>query len=134
MKITIDRHTAIKDIQHQFQKTFPFLKIEFAARPHGFMGTVQGNHWYDPNALVSNIPGFSGEGYIDLQSWSRTGDVEDAFKTKLGLYPQIFRRLGYKWVETAGTDLLSLDEQNSIGRESLVKRSGNLWLEKEYIL
>jgi hypothetical protein len=83
---------------------------------------------------VSNIPGFSGEGYIDLQSWSRTGDVEDAFKTKLGLYPQIFRRLGYKWVETAGTDLLSLDEQNSIGRESLVKRSGNLWLEKEYIL
>jgi hypothetical protein len=46
--------------------------------------------------------------------------VADWMKEQFGLFTQIYRRNGYSWVETAGTDELSLDELNEIGKKSVL--------------
>jgi hypothetical protein len=64
----------------------------------------------------------------------KAGQVEEQMKEQFGLFTQIYRRNGYSWVETAGTDELSLDELNEIGKKSVLNYRNNLWIEREILL
>lgn len=135
MILEINNTVTIKEVQRRFRAAFPFLKIEFSDRPHDWGEPVMDGHWYGIDfQLISLTKRAPLADFIIIQPWDKVGDVEEQFKTKFGLYPQILRREEYQWIQTAGTDELMLDELNEIGRRSIESRSGNLWIERETLL
>jgi hypothetical protein len=135
MILEINNTVTIKEVQKRFHAAFPFLKIEFSDQPHDWGEPVLDGHWHSVDFQLSTIARRAPMAdFIIIQPWDKVGDVEEQIKTKFGLYPQIFRREEYHWIQTAGTDELTLDEQNDIGRRSLESRTGNLWIERETLL
>ena len=118
MIIEIDDSKTIEDIQDSFNTAFPFLKIEFYEHPH---------HWYEPSSLqteikktkkIADIRKQHNHGILKIYSWFKTGDVEQLFRKEFDLYIQVFYRQKNKWVQSAGSDNLTLKEQNAIGQSS----------------
>lgn len=134
MTLKINTDTTIQNIQLRFQIAFPFLKIEFSDKPHKTGESITGGHWYDPSIPILSIAKKPHTGTIQIQPWHKTGHVEDLFQKNFGLYPQVFRKDRGEWIQTAGTDMFTLDEQNEIGRKLVDSTSGNSWLERESLL
>jgi hypothetical protein len=134
MTINITDNTRIIDIQKKFRQAYPFLKIEFFDRPHAWSSTVGKAHRYDPEFTIRFIQKIKKNYCLELHPWEKVGSVEEHFSQLFGLYPQVYRRNAYSWIETAGTDELSLDEQNGIGKKSLMEPHVNLWVEREVLL
>ncbi len=134
MKIFIDRHTTIKDIQDAFQVEYPFLNIQFSDKKHEYGMYTEDGHWYDPCFKIRRMTKRPLDLYITIHPWHRTGDIEADFESVLSLHPQIFRLEENGWIETAGTDIFSVEEQNYIGRKLAEERGGNLWIERECVL
>lgn len=57
-------------------------------------------------------------GIITIDSQSETGAVEQEFERRFGLHIQIYRLQMDRWVQTVGTDILTLSEQNDIAKDS----------------
>lgn len=134
MTIKIGHKTTVKDIQKRFSVAFPYLKIEFSDRPHGEGEPTRKGHWYDPSFPILDIANRPETGVILIQPWHKTGYVEELFAIRFGLYPQIFRKEDEKWIETAGTDIFTLDEQNEIARKIVEKTGGYYHREREMLL
>lgn len=134
MTIKIDHKLNIRQLNRKLQAAYPFLKIEFADLPHSEGEQTKKGHWYDGEARLLTIAKKPETGYIILQPWHKVGQVEVLFKTKFGLYPQLFRREDDKWIQTAGTDVFTLDEQNEIGKKTVEKSGGNYWIKREILL
>ena len=120
MIIEIDDTKTIGDIQDKFTEFFPFLQLEFYKEPH---------HWYEGSAERVSIPAENkvGEvrtlhehGDLEIHSWSRTGNLEEEFRKRFGLFVQVLRRQGDEWLQTIRTDKLSLQEQNELGRKTQI--------------
>lgn len=135
MILRITHHSQIKTVQKKFHEAFPFLKLEFFDIPHGWGEPVTQGYQYDPSFRVSAL---EKEGVtvqiIRIHPWSKTGMIEKEFEENFGLHVQVYRRSGYKWVQTAGTDELSLEEQNELGMRSVANYRDNLWIEREALL
>lgn len=118
MKILIDDHRKIHAIQQDFTKQFPYLKMEFLAKPHKVGGG-------SPKKMMEASAGTLGEcrtihdtGTITIVPQMTVADLEQNFKEVYGLSVQVFRKSGKAWLETTVTDGWTLDEQNRQG-ESL---------------
>lgn len=135
MNLKITNSTKIKEVQALFHEAFPSLKIEFSDRSHEWGAPTKKAHWYDPSLKLSAIATkkFIKQN-IDILARDKAGTVEELFKDRFGLFPQIFRREEDQWIETAGTDDLTLMEQNEIGQNSLLTTKDNLWIEREAFL
>jgi len=134
MTIKIDHKITIKQLNKKLQAAYPFLKIEFADKPHKEGEQTKKGHWYDGEFRLLDIAKKSETGFIILQPWHKVGQIEELFEIKFGLYPQIFRREDDRWIQTAGTDVFTLDEQNEIGKKTVEKTSGNYWIKREILL
>ena len=134
MKLKITSSTTIRDIQQWFSSVYPFLNIKFSDKPHNKHGRMKDDHWYDCSFRIATITGKGIPGDICIRPWHRTGDVEQEFETKFGLHGQIFRREGEEWIETVGTDLFSLSEQNETGKQLTSEKTQSLWTERERLL
>jgi hypothetical protein len=132
MKLELNQQTRIEDLQRQFQQAYPFLKIEFFDKAHPRGSVNRHAHRYDPGFTLKRLG--HGTGTLSVQPWLRTGDLEEQFEQIYGLHVQVYRRKGYEWVETAGTDELCLDEQNDLGRESVLRYHEDPWIEREVLL
>ena len=134
MIVEITEKTTVKDIQQQFQKTYPYLMIRFSDKHHEFGAPTNKGYWYAPSFRLHDIMPKPRAHFIDIQTWHKTGEVEEQFERKFNLHPQIFRKEDDQWVQTAGTDILTLAEQNEIGRKNEESAAANLWIEREKFL
>jgi len=134
MIINITHKTTVKDVQRKFGAAYPFLKIEFSDKPHKEGELVIKGYWYDGSFKLLSLAKKPEEGWIVVHPWQKTGQIEETFNNRFGLYPQIFRREVTKWIETAGTDVLSLEEQNTIGRKMVDKYRQQGWRERKLLL
>lgn len=134
MIIKIDHKTRVKDIQKKISVAYPYLKIEFSDRPHREGAPTVKGHWYDESFRLLDIAKKPLPGSISIEPWDKTGRVEERFQARFGLYPQLFRKEDDKWIQTAGTDVFTLDEQNEIGRRSVERNTGSSWREREVLL
>ncbi|RYZ22951.1 MAG: hypothetical protein EOO10_21355 [Chitinophagaceae bacterium] len=134
MTIKIKKGTVIADVQCRFRSAFPFLKIEFSDKAHQTGEATVGGHWYRSETKVRSIIKKLLPIEIVIRPWDKTGDVERKFEQTLGLHAQIFRKDEQRWIQTAGTDIFTLDEQNEIGRRLEEKTSGISHLERENLL
>ena len=135
MTLHVTHTTRIRDLQWKFNRLYPYLKIEFFSKPHGWSQRTGDAFRFNPDFRIHTIQKKDvALRTLSLHPWEKTGDVEQELGEHYGLYVQIFRRQGYHWIETAGTDELTLDEQNEIGKTSLQQQKGSLWIEREVLL
>ncbi len=117
MIIEIDPTKTIDSLRIEFAKYYPFLKLELFDKAHSWQEASPLDHILNPGLLLGEIRKIH-PGAIEIQGWQKTGSVEQAFKKQFGLNVQIFRRHGENWVQTVGTDELSLSAQNEIGQHA----------------
>lgn len=133
MILSIQDDITIREIQEKFCLYYPFLKIEFYRHPHGRLEYSSEKEQYSCKKSLGQIRQRHNNGMLEIHGWYKTGDVEQVFNEDFGLYVQVFRREGDVWIQTAGTDDLSLEEQDEIGRtitRDQLHGSGG-WIERE---
>lgn len=105
------------EIQEEFCRRFPFLKLEFFREPHQREEPSDGTPC-QPDELLKDIRRKHVHGIITIDPSGETGSVEKEFERRFGLNVQIYRYQTDRWIQTAGTDILTLKEQNEISRDS----------------
>lgn len=108
----------IKTIQEEFQKKFPYLKIQFYSKPHD---TNQGSAIREqlPEELtIGEARTVHNEGDFSINEQMTVAVFERDFAKKFGLNVQVFRKSGDIWMQTTSTDNWTLTEQNRKGGSS----------------
>jgi len=117
MKLVINDHRKIFAIQEDFNKLFPYLKLEFYSKPPGIgVGSS--------NKLVKRSSKTLGEyriiynkGKLTVTSQMTSSEIVENFRDIYGLTVKIFRKSGKAWLETTVTGKWTLEEQNLRGEE-----------------
>lgn len=118
MKITINDRRKIFAVQEEFTTAFPYLKLEFFAKPHSPGGGSAKKFITQQSKTLGDCRTIHNKGNITITGNMTVGDLEQRFADVYGLGVQVFRRSGKVWLETTVTDNWTLDRQNQQG-ESL---------------
>jgi hypothetical protein len=116
MKIIIDDEQPVALIREQFNRMFPYLKLEFFPRLHAPGSTSGLKHRQPWSSKIGEIRNMKNTGEIIIVPEMSTQTLEQLFG-KYGIGVQVFRRFGNTWLETAGTDRWTLQRQNEQGRQ-----------------
>jgi len=117
MKITINDHRKIFAIQKSFTQMFPFLKLEFFAKPHTPGGASPRKLMLSPSKTIGQCRVVHSKGTLTILPQMTINDLEHGFNDTFGLTVKVLRKSGNTWLETASTDMLSLEKENDIGKE-----------------
>lgn len=118
MKIILRSERTIKDVKEEFNRVYPFLKIEFFTKNFIPGENSSQSEQMDPSTELIDITGVLREGAIDIDPTDTIKEVEHKFLHQYGLPVHIYRKQNGVWLETAVTDDLTLQEQNTWGREA----------------
>ena len=119
MTIMIKPDTKLSEIKKSFSHAYPFLKLEFFTRAHAWQESssvddILSDIVSAAEASKNNII----SGFIEINFWQKTGVVESIFKNKFDLFVQVYRKHNDQWIQTSGTDELTLEQQNDAGRNA----------------
>ena len=125
MIIEIHPDKKLKDINNAFKLVYPFLKLEFFSHSHQWQeGNIELQR-LNQQLTVDEATGHqSVSGYIEIHYWQKTGVLEMNFLKQFKLAVQVYRKYGDQWIQTSGTDELSLEEQNEAGMRVDMLKSG----------
>jgi hypothetical protein len=113
MKILLQSNRTVEEVRHEFSSAYPFLKISFFTKPEG-----PDSKEVDPSTELNEVSGVLKEGDISINSTDTVKEVEQKFEKQYGLPVHIFRKQKDVWMDTSITDDLTLQEQNTWGREA----------------
>lgn len=116
MKILLQSNRSVKEIKEEFTKTYPFLRIAFITKRQEPEGAI--TEEVDPSTQLIEVSGILKEGDIDINPTDTIKEVEHKFEKQYGLPVHIFRKQKDVWMDTNITDDLTLQEQNTWGREA----------------
>ena len=112
----IDGKQTIADLKNLFNRSFPFLKIEFF-RETCVNGKVNPkNKMITTNEVIVPLQRTMHLGKIAFTKQTTVGELEENFLNKFGICLQVFRKSGNIWLETTSTDDWTLEQQNEEGR------------------
>ncbi len=117
MKITINDHRKIFAIQDEFNKVFPFLKLEFFSKSHKAFGASSKKIIKKNSKCIHECRTIHNNGDVTITSNMTVNELEQNFSNMYGLNVQVFRKSGKSWLETTVTDNWTLEEQNNQGVE-----------------
>jgi len=117
MKIVINDTRKISDIQDEFHKSYPYLKLVFFSEPHKPQCETSKILMINSNRTVGECRTKHNEGVIEIVPFMSVTKLEQYFNTIFGLGVQVFRQSGKAWLETTVTDSWTLEEQNKQGEE-----------------
>ncbi len=118
MKILINDNRKIHAIQKDFTAQFPYLKIEFFAKPHKAGGGSSKKTMKVSADTLGECRTIHNTGTLTITPQMTVANLEQNFMDVYGLSVQVFRKSGKVWLETTVTDNWTLEEQNNQG-ESL---------------
>ena len=119
MKLHISPDLKIKDIQNEFRKSFPYLKLGFFGKNHTVKEPSLMKDIVPDTASLMEISGIMSEGEIEIRPGQTVAELEQLFQNKFSLFVQVFRKMGFAWIETTKTNYLTLEKQIEMGKESL---------------
>jgi hypothetical protein len=115
MKISINDHRKINAIQAEFSELFPFLKIEFYAKPHKPGGSASAKIIRYGSKTIAECRTIHNKGTLSISPEMSCTDLENSFRDIFGLKIKLFRKSGNEWLPVTLTEGWSLIEQNSQG-------------------
>jgi len=117
MKLQINSGTQIEEVQKEFSKVYPFLKIDFFKKPHAENQLSQSKDKIDPENKISEEGKFIKAESIDISKHLTVAELTMDFFNKFGIALQVSRKSGNIWIETSLTDDWTLEMQNNQGEE-----------------
>jgi hypothetical protein len=112
MELLITDNTTIKTIQDEFNKQFPFLKLEFFSKPHK-KGEASAKELIRNNdKTLGECRKKKSDGALKIYAKQKVSELEQLFQDHFGLSVQVFRKSGRVWLETTSTDDWTLMKQN----------------------
>jgi hypothetical protein len=123
MLLQISGERLLRDVQKDFNRAYPFLKIEFFKNDDVRKAHYPVQKQLSPSLKITdarykNV--FDGE--VEVMDNMSVSDLENKFMDLFGLSIQVFRRSGNLWLETSMTDNWSLKQQNENGEEISVAK------------
>lgn len=117
MILKVNKSTAIAEIQSDFSRMFPFLKIEFFTRPHEAGGSSWSKYMvFNRTKTLGEIGSFKQiENALEVQPSMSVNDFEQQLQKIYGLSVQVFRKSMGSWIATTESDSWSLEKQNEKG-------------------
>lgn len=116
MKIFLQSHCIVEQVKEEFNRSFPFLKICFFTKKQEARGALAEEvHPSTQLIVASNV--FK-EGDSAINSTDTIKEAERKLEDQYGLIVHIYRKQNGAWMDTRITDDLTLQEQNTWGRES----------------
>ena len=112
MTLYILSNVTIGDVQHDFNRAYPFLKIDFYK-----VSEISLPRKPLTPSLAFKIAGLTYEGALEISDSMTVGELENAFRKKFGLNVQVSRKSGNLWLETTISDKWTLKSQNDHGYE-----------------
>jgi hypothetical protein len=117
MKMHIQSTDTLEAVQRSFNSAFPFLKMEFFARPHTKGNPSEKQFMINIKRTIDSCNPDLSEATVSIPTAMTVHELEDLFQQRLGLYIQVFRKSGKVWLETTATDDWTLFKQNLEGWE-----------------
>ncbi len=125
MRLAIKAERLISEVQNDFSRAYPFLKIEFFKN-----GSVHKDRYAVEKQLPHHLPikaaWYRGrnEGDLEIDNSMTVAEFEKALIEQFGLSAQLFRKSGNIWLEATITDNWTLRQQNDHGREISTDHKG----------
>ncbi|NUM50898.1 MAG: hypothetical protein HUU48_07250 [Flavobacteriales bacterium] len=126
MKMLIDKNKKLNTIQNEFEKIFPFLKIEFYKRAHSQGEGSAKKNTLDVELTIGEVQKKNASGTIEIHKLMTVAELESAFTEVFGLAVQVFRKSGKVWLQTTTTDDWTLAEQDQRASEKVATAEENI--------
>lgn len=121
MEILIDDASRLCDIQKEFSKHFPYLKLEFfGPQPEQEKVFTRKNLITDTRQTLGDVRHLHCLGHISIYGHLKVSTLEQNFRENYGINVQVFRKSGNIWLETTVTDDWTLSKQDRKGRETIL--------------
>src|SRR5690349_19385682 len=118
MEISITGNKTLRNIQSEFQSSFPFLKIEFYKEFHTGNKTAPDNIKWHPDLSIAEIRKSGKEDILLINDIMKVAELENEFASKFGITVQVFRKSGNLWIQTTKSDNWTLAQQNEAGQHT----------------
>ena len=115
MTLTVNRNKSVAEIQEEFNRYFPYLRLEFFLPGRKITGDEKARGNGDPGSVKP--VGSRLEGALEVADTMTISQFEESFLETFGLRVQVLRRSGSVWLQTSLTSGWSLKRQNEQGRE-----------------
>jgi hypothetical protein len=116
MELRINDKVLIIELQNQFNKEFPYLKIEFFSEPRIPSKHLPKTAVYPSQKKLGTCRKIHKDGVIRITPDDTVEKLENIFWNEFGLTAEVFRRSGNLWIETSLTDSWTLKLQNEEGK------------------
>ena len=118
MEIIIHDSIKLCEIQKEFSKHFPYLKLEFFGfQPEQKMVFTRENLITDTTQTLGDVRHLHRIGHISINGHLKVNTLEQNFQENYGINVQVFRKSANTWLLTTTTDNWTLVEQNKKGEE-----------------
>ncbi len=115
----------ISDIQKEFSRGFPFLKLEFFNTKSFSRSNFSASQLIPQHRKIGDTQRGIKDGDLEITEEMKVKELEKNFKDQFSLDVQVFRKSGTIWLETTMTDNWTLQQQNNHGRELSTARPGD---------
>jgi hypothetical protein len=115
MQLFISAERTIRDINKEFAKVFPSLKLEFYHHKHKIGQSSRADKKVSEYSSLGELKNDIKPAHIDITPANTVAEVEQIFQNEFGISVQVFRKMGDVWLETTRTDGLTLEKQNNLG-------------------
>jgi hypothetical protein len=115
MRIAINDRRKVFAVQEAFAAAFPYLKLEFFAKPQQQGGKPSQKLVKPGSATVGDCRTVHNTGDITITGNMTVAELERRFADVYGLGVQVLRKSGNMWLETSVTSDWTLKEQNGQG-------------------
>ena len=116
MLIQITPTRLVQEIQQEFSRMFPFLKLEFFVDRHS-KAYLSAEDIAPGTKRIGDIQRSVTDGPLDVNASMKVNDLEETLFKQFNLAAQVFRKSGKIWLETTMTDNWTLQQQNNHGQE-----------------
>jgi len=117
MEILITDSKTISEIQKEFSKEFPFLKLEFFDAIPKEDKALPKSKMFPHNSKLGVVRKKHNDGKLSVTKSETVSALEKELWKNYGLSAQVFRKSGNLWIETSLTDSWTLEQQNREGFE-----------------
>ena len=117
MELAIKDSRTIAEVQKDFNRQFPYLKLEFFDAVHKDKAPSPKSKMFPHDKKLLSCRKVHLDGTLDLNPEFTVSQLENELWNKFGLSAQVFRKSGNLWIETSLTDSWTLERQNEEGLE-----------------
>ncbi len=104
----------VADVQSDFLKAFPGLKLVFFTKPHhAYKGSAAKFMIEEKDLTLQQLAPHIKTGYLLLEPDMMVWQLERLLEQEYGLHVQVFRKSGEVWLETSVSDDLTLEQQQA---------------------